>query len=147
MRRVILFLFALFAACSPLWPEDSFTPGDPFSLLGARLGELVSRLGPPEAAYAVRGNEEWQDDVVFVYSEGDFYIAKDRVWQIALKSVYGFRLGDPKPAALLVLGEEARDLGDHALVPIPGGGWQRMLRVNFNDAGRVSAIFAYRSDF
>ena len=144
--RLVLGVCALFAALSPLWPQDR-PPGDPLPLLGARLGDLIGRLGPPEAAYAVRGNEQWQDDVVLVYSEGDFYIAKDRVWQIALKSAYGLALGDPKPAALLALGEEARDQGDHALLPLPGGGWPRTLRVNFNGAGMVSAIFVYRSDF
>jgi hypothetical protein len=142
MRRFALYCSILFIAASPLWPQD-----EPFTLLGVRLGDLIGRLGPPEAAYAVRGTEEWQDDVVLVYSAGDFYIAKDRVWQIALKSVYGVKIGDPKPAALLVLGEETQDRGDHALLPLPGGGWPRMLQVNFDGAGMVSAIFIYRADF
>jgi hypothetical protein len=112
-----------------------------------RLEELIGRFGPPQAVYAVRGNEEWQDDVVFVYSEGDFYIAKDRVWQVGLKSVYGLSLGDPKAAALLILGEEARDQGDHALRPFAGGAWPLTLRVNFSNTGLVTAIFLYRSDY
>jgi len=51
------------------------------SLVGLRLDELIARFGVPRAVHAVRGAEEWQDDVVFVYSQGDFYIHRDRVWQ------------------------------------------------------------------
>jgi hypothetical protein len=142
-----LLVFALFAAVSPLPAEALSRVADPLALLGMKLDELVNRFGPPLAARAVRGDEQWQDDVVFVYSEGDFYIAGDRVWQVALKSAYGVSLGDPRQAALLVMGENVRDWGDYALVPIPGGGWQRMLRINFNGAGLVSAIFIYRADF
>jgi hypothetical protein len=144
-----LFFSMLLAAAFPLWPQEQARPGDPLPFLGMGLAELVGRLGPPEAVYALRGKEEWQDDVVFVYSEGDFYIFRDRVWQVAVKSVYGLALGDSRAAALLVLqaaGEGLQDRGDYALLALPGGGWQRMLRVNF-DGGRVSAIFIYRSDF
>jgi hypothetical protein len=151
LRRLSLFLFALLAAAFPLSSQAPSPPGDPLPFLGMKLDELMGRFGPPGAVYAVRGNEEWQDDVVFVYSEGDFYIAKDRVWQVALKSAYGISLGDPKQAALLIMsaisGDESRERGDHALAPLSGGVWQRMLRVNFNGAGLVSAIFVYRADF
>lgn len=148
MRRLAWFVCVALAAFRfPLFPQEAFQPEDFFSLLGMELGELIGRFGPPEAVFPVRGDEEWQDDVVFVYSEGDFYISKDRVWQVAFKSLQGLKLGDPKPAALLVMGDETRDEGDYALAPFPGGGWPRMLRVNFNSAGLISAIFIYRSDF
>jgi hypothetical protein len=147
MRRLALCVFALFMVFSPLWSQALSRLDDPLALLGMKLDELVNRFGPPRAAHAIRGNEQWQDDVVLVYSEGDFYIAQDRVWQVALKSAYGISLGDPRQAALLVMGTDARDMGNHALVPLPGGVWQRMLRVNFNGAGLVSAIFIYRAEF
>lgn len=143
----------LLAAASSLWPQEAARnqtrTGDPLSFLGMGLAELIGSLGPPEAVYALRGNEDWQDDVVFVYNEGDFYIFRDRVWQVAVKSVYGLALGDTKAAALMILpavGEGLQDRGDYALLALPGGSWQRMLRVNFS-GGRVSAIFIYRSDF
>jgi hypothetical protein len=153
-RRLVLVLPVLFLGVLPLKSQDRpgrtlFPTGDPFALVGMRLEDLIGRFGPPQAVYALRGPEEWQDDVVFVYSEGDFYVAKDRVWQVGLKSVYSLKLGDPRAAALLVLGEEAQDRGDYALRPFTGGSgaWPLTLRVNFNGAGLVSAIFIYRPDF
>ena len=146
-----MFFSMLLAAAFPLFPQEAARgqtrPGDPLPFLGMGLAELLGRLGPPEAVYALRGKEDWQDDVVFVYTEGDFYIFRDRVWQVAVKSLYGVALGDPKTAALLALPAvgELQDRGDYALLTLPGG-WQRRLRVNFN-GGRVSAIFIYRSDF
>jgi hypothetical protein len=110
------------------------------------LAELLNRFGPPRAVYPSRGDEPWQDDVVFEYNEGDFYVFKDRVWQVSVKMAYNIRIGDPKPAALLVLGDDARDLGDYALFSLPPDGWPLTLRINFN-AGTVSAIFIYRPDF
>ena len=96
--------------------------------------------------HAARGNEYWQDDVVFVYSDWDFYFFRDRVWQIGLKSGYGMKIGDPKAAALLVLADKANDEGDYLLYPITGGAWPLSLRVNFI-AGKISGIFIYRVDF
>jgi hypothetical protein len=150
MRRLSLLVFALLAAASPLWPQEAFQTrqyGEPFSLVGMTLAELLGRFGPPRLVYTARGDEEWQDDVVFVYTEGDFYIYRDRVWQIALKSVYGVKLGDSKPSALLLLGDAAQDQGDYAVLSLGGGGWPLTLRVDFSAAGLVSAIFIYRPDF
>jgi hypothetical protein len=114
--------------------------------IGMKLDELIARLGPPESVYAGRGQEPWQDDVVFVYSEGDFFIFRDRVWQMGLRSAYGVSVGDTKPAAALALGEDATDHGDYFLLPLPPVGWPLTLRVHLNSAARVSAIYIYRPD-
>jgi hypothetical protein len=115
--------------------------------IGMKLDELIVRYGPPRSVYASRGLELWQDDVVFVYGEGDFYIFRDRVWQAGLRSACGVSVGDFKPAVVLTLGGEAADEGDYILFPLPPAGWPLMLRVNFNAAGRVAAIYIYRPDF
>ena len=143
-NHVRFFLFLLFIAF-PLWAQDSRV--EPHSFVGMSLAELIGRFGPPRAVYAARGDESWQDDVVFEYAQGDFYIYRDRVWQVGLASAYGIVLGDPKPAALLVLGDRAEDRGNYMLLPLPGGGWPLMLRINFSSAGLASAIFVYRPDF
>jgi len=122
---------------------------DLLALVGLRLDELVARFGVPRAVHAVRGAEEWQDDVVFVYPQGDFYIHRDRVWQVGFNAVYGMRVGDPSAVAYLVLGDAAQDHGDFIVYPLrspPGTGWPLAMRVNF-DADRISAIFVYRTDF
>jgi hypothetical protein len=137
-------LFVLLILKPFLWAQ---VPDDARLLVGMKLAELITRFGPPQSVYAARGQEPWQDDVVFTYGAGDFYVVKDRVWQVGLKSAYSVSLGDPRQAVLLALGEGALDQGDHVLLPLPDNGWQLMLRVNLNPAGRVSAIFIYRPDF
>jgi hypothetical protein len=156
--RPVLFLLLIFPAfrgTPVLWsqsppPPDSGTAvlqNDPASLIGLSLENLLSRFGVPQAVYAVRGDREWQDDVVFVYAEGDFYIYKDRVWQIKLKAAYGIRLGDPRPAVFLTLGEEAEDFENFVVLSLPSKGWPLAFRVNLDDSGFVSALYVYRPDF
>jgi len=147
------FLSLLFIICyllfvlPPLWPQQAVNRDDEIiSNIGLRLEELFLRYGAPRTVHAARGDEDWQDDVVFVYNEGDFYIYRDRVWQIGLKSGYGMKIGDTKASALLALVDKAKDEGDYLLYPITGGAWPLSLRVNFN-AGRISGIFVFRTDF
>ena len=144
MRRGRYLILLLFIAM-PLFAQD-----DSYSLVGMKLADLIERFGAPTAVLAARGNELWQDDVVFRYAEGDFYIHRDRVWQVKLASVRGISLGDPRAAAALVMGSTAEDRGDHLLLPVTDADlspWPLMLRVNFNSAGVVASIFIYRPDF
>ncbi|MDR1565795.1 MAG: hypothetical protein LBS48_00745 [Treponema sp.] len=134
----------------PVWAQTG-TPasqaGEPASFIGLTLEELIGRFGVPQAVYAVRGLEEWQDDVVFVYPQGDFYVFRDRVWQIGLKSAYRIRAGDPKSAVFLALGEGVSDKGDHVLCSLGGLNWPVTMRCNFDGTGNVSDIFIFRSGF
>jgi hypothetical protein len=118
---------------------------EPEALIGLTLEGLYERFGVPQAVRAVRGGEEWQDDVVLVYPQGDFYMYRDRLWQLGLSAARGIRLGDSREAALLALGEDTLE-GDHFTLPINGRSWPLALWVNL-EAGRVSGIFLYRSDF
>jgi hypothetical protein len=146
MMRMFLFPLFLFFTFS-LSAQQPLLNNDEFSFVGLRVAELIERFGAPASVFSVRGSELWQDDVVFQYTEGDFYIYRDRVWMVKIASAHGINVGDPKPAALLVLGARAEDKGDHLLMPIPGGAWPLMFRVNINNTGRVSDIFFYRSDY
>jgi hypothetical protein len=146
MRRGLVLSLLLFFTF-PLWPQEAANADAQLSIVGLRLAEVIERFGAPKAVFAARGNELWQDDVVFQYDAGDFYIFRDRVWQVRLASARGISVGDPKQAALLVLGDRTEDRGDHLLLPVLTGGWPLMFRVNLNNAGVVSAIFIYRPDF
>ena len=134
-------------ASAPVWAQMPQPPqGEPLSFVGMTLNELFERFGPPASVYTARGEEIWQDDVVFVYKEGNFFIYRNRVWQLGLSSLYGIKVGDAKAVALLVLGDEARDEDNYLLHNLSGFGWPLSLRVNLSD-GKVSAIYVYRPDY
>ena len=137
-------------SAAPLWPQVYSAPAEdaePASFIGLTLEELIRRLGIPRSVYAVRGLEEWQDDVVFVYGEADFYIYKDRVWQAGIKETRGIRVGDPGAVVPLILGSYgAETRGNYITYFLNEGAWPLMLRFDFDSAGKVSAIFIYRAD-
>lgn len=119
---------------------------DPARNIGMTITELIGRFGVPRSVYSSRGLQEWQDDVVFVYDEGDFYIVKDRVWQIAVKTIKLIRTGDPAAAAFLGFGEAFYSTPDCALFVLKGYNWPLSVRFNFSSEGKIEMIFIYRSD-
>jgi len=123
------------------------TNDEKLTYIGMTLAELIERFGAPRTVAAVRGNETWQDDVVFQYADADFFIHRDRVWQVRFSAACGISTRDRKAAVMLLLGSTAEDKGDHALLSIPGRDWPAALRVNFNNSGQVVSIFIYRPDF
>jgi uncharacterized SAM-binding protein YcdF (DUF218 family) len=144
MRKGILICAVLIIAGPRLWPQQG-RHDEIISNIGLRLEDLFLRFGAPKTVHSARGDEDWQDDVVFFFFLLDFYIYRDRVWQIGLKSGYGIKIGDAKAAALAALADKAQDEGDYLLYPLTGGAWPLSLRVNFT-AGRISGIFVYRTD-
>jgi len=130
------------------FPLQAQVNGDEqLSFIGMTLEDLIGRFGIPRSVIVARGNENWQDDVVFQYTEGDFYVYIDRVWQVRLASAFGISNRDRKTAVLRTLGNTAEDRGDYVLFPISGREWPLMLKVNFNNSGHASAIYIYRPDF
>jgi hypothetical protein len=120
---------------------------DPAQIVGLTLTSVYARYGIPESVHAVRGAEEWQDDVVFVYKDWDMYIFKDRVWQVGLKSAMGISLGDSAGLAFLMLGEGVQTFDGYLLYSLPPRSWPLQLRLDLDEAGKVTAIYIYRSDF
>ena len=148
MRKLSIFLAFWVFIIIPLWTQSSpqSFEDDPASFIGYSLEELISHFGVPRSVYPVRGLEEWDDDVVFVYQEGDFYIIKDRVWQIGLDNAFLIRAGDTRAAVLLRFGQSLLYGEDFVIYPLGGYHWPMAVRFNFDLNGRVRAIFIYRSD-
>ncbi|MDR2748178.1 MAG: hypothetical protein LBB77_12135 [Treponema sp.] len=119
----------------------------PEALIGLTLEGLYGRFGVPQAVRSVRGGEPWQDDVVLVYPQGDFYVYRDRVWQLGIPAIRGIRLGDSREAVILALGEDALEGEACFILPIRDQPWPMVLRVNMGGASQVAGIFVYRSDF
>jgi hypothetical protein len=120
---------------------------DPAEIVGLTLMSVYARYGIPESVYAVRGAEEWQDDVVFVYQDWDLYVFRDRVWQVGLKSALGINLGDSAGMVFLMLGEGVQVFDGYLLYSLPPRSWPLQLRLDLDEAGKVTAIYVYRSDF
>jgi len=148
-RRILFVCCAFLVFLCPLWPQHIVPQeyyGEPLSFVGMRLEDLFARFGLPQSVYVSRGEERWQDDVVFVYAEGDFFVHSNRVWQVGLRYAFGIRVGDLRAVVHLLFGATMQDEGDFMLYHFPGGAWPVSIRFNFaND--RVSAIFVYRPDF
>ena len=143
----LLFIFFLVSPHLYTQSQGNTTGADPLSFVGFTLNDLVSRFGTPRSVYPARGLEEWQDDVVFAYGQGDFYIHRDRVWQLSLRAIRGINIGDSRSVVSLVLGSTAETRGNSIFYPINDRSWPLMLRCDFDNAGRVQAIFIYRADF
>ena len=151
-KYLFVMVFMLIIAI-PLWPQAGMSEqaaadqsDTPTALIGLTIEEMLRRFGAPRSVYAVRGLEEWQDDVVFVYDEADFYILRDRVWKVGIRSAYRISAGDPIAAARLHFTELMRAGPDFDIFFLRGYNWPMAVRFNFNSAGRISAIFIYRTD-
>ncbi|MDR2768336.1 MAG: hypothetical protein LBB82_08450 [Treponema sp.] len=152
MKRIIA-VCMFFCLALPLFTQGtSAAPGvqdiaqDPAMLVGATLSDLVARFGVPKQVKAVRGIAEWQDDVVFIYESGEYYVYLDRVWQIRVKTAYGVKEGDPRAAVNRVLGE-GRDFEGYSLYQRPSRVWPIMVRINWTSSNRSEGIYIFRSDF
>jgi hypothetical protein len=138
----LLLLFAALPQAAPLAAQE-----DPAQIVGLTLASVYGRYGIPESVYAVRGAEEWQDDVVFVYKDWDLYIYQDRVWQVGLKSALGISMGDSAGMAFLMLGEGVQSFDGYLLYSLPSRAWPLQLRLDLDGAAKITAIYIYRSDF
>jgi hypothetical protein len=140
-RLVAALVFLLAAALGAQEPEIE-------DAVGLTLSEVFTFYGMPDAVYTVRGAEEWQDDVVFVYSEKklDLYIYKDRVWQVSAPAALGVKKGDRKEAALRILAGSVEDRGSYLLYNEERSVWPKYARFNIDGDGRIGAIYIYRPD-
>ena len=151
MKPAFFILLILFHV-SLIWTQErhlntGLSAEEQYAFIGMTLSDVIDNYGPPRTVAAARGNELWQDDVVFQYTGVDFYIFKDRVWQVKFSKTHDISIGDKKSAVLLTLGEKAEDLEDHVLMAMDSYEWPLMLRVNFNDKENVISIFLYRPDY
>jgi len=147
-----LLLFLLLLLVFPSWAQErplntGLTVEEQYAFIGMMLEDIINNYGPPRTVAAARGAELWQDDVVFQYTGVDFFIFKDRVWQVKFSTTHDVSNGNKKREVLLKLGETAEDKGDHVLLAIKGSSWPLTLRINFNNTENVTAIFLYRSDY
>ena len=146
MKKYPLISILLVVLFVPLWPQGSQSGADPASYIGLTLTDLIGSHGAPRSVYPIRGIAEWQDDVVFAYDDVDFYIYKDRIWQLGVKSAYMIQAGDSKSVVSLKFGEALSSGDNYAIFSLRGQNWPAALRCNFDAEGKVTEIFIFRSD-
>jgi hypothetical protein len=142
---VILAAVLLILCSVSVWSQYDYA-NDPASLVGASIGDLFTSFGAPQSVYATRGPNTWQDDVVFAYGDWEFYVYRDRVWQISLKAAYGIKIGERREVIPLVLGNGVQIYDGFTLYTYSNRSWPTTIRFNTDQYGLVTAIFIYRAD-
>lgn len=157
MRGKILCVLALVCAASlPGQANDRSASReavrDYAGLLGLDLVRAFERFGVPAEVSAVRGEEAWQDDVVFRYETGlSLFWYRGRVWQVRFEAGFGgsftgFSMGARRHLVTAALGEPLHAADDWVLYQFAGDGYPLRLRLFFGEAGLEDA-YLYRGDF
>jgi hypothetical protein len=145
--------FAQAGAVQPAPGPAIALPEDPATLLGLSPAEAIARFGPPTAVFAVRGEEAWQDDVVFDYGGGfSLFLFRDRVWQVRIAEpyalpVFGFTVGATPERAASSLGSPSLALEGSYEWVLPGEAWPVRLRGLVDPGGAIREVYVYRADF
>jgi hypothetical protein len=145
VKRLAAATLLILWSAGAAWSQADHT-NDPASLIGTSLRDLIAIFGVPQSVYAARGSDLWQDDVVFAYEDWEFYVYKDRVWQISLKAAYGIKVGEKRDVIPLILGPQVQIYDAHTLYAYPNRSWPISIRFNTDRNGLVSAIFIFRAD-
>ena len=124
------------------------------ALVGLTLPEAIQRFGAPEQVFAARGEEGWQDDVVFYYP-GHLYLFwyQNRVWQARVDEQYAgsflasvtLAMGRSREEVLGLLGPPMRELGDSLVYHLEDRGYPVRLRLYFRE-GLLADAYCYRGD-
>jgi hypothetical protein len=121
-------------------------------LLGTNLEEAFQSFGVPQRIFPARGEESWQDDIVFEYEDGlSLFWHKDRVWQLRFGPGFPARfsdihMGSSREDITAALGAPFHEEDDWLLYHFAGQGYPVRLRLFLGDNG-LEDIYIYRGDF
>jgi hypothetical protein len=121
-------------------------------LLGTSLEEAFQRFGAPLRVGAARGENPWQDDVIFEYSGGlSLFWYGSRVWQLRFGPGFHTQfsdagMGSSREEITAVLGKPFHTQDDWILYHFAGQGYPVRLRLFFGEKG-LEDIYIYRGDF
>jgi hypothetical protein len=125
---------------------------DILSFLGMEPEEAVETLGAPWQVYPYRGKEDWQDNVIFFYSNRLYlFWYNNRVWQVRLDkeysgSVFDFSMGAEREKILELLGKPFAEDELSIIYFLPDQGYPVKMRLFFKD-NCLSDFYLYRGDF
>lgn len=132
--------------------EKAVETADFISLLGLKPDEIFSLFGSPAEIFPFRGEEAWQDSVVFYYSN-QIYIFwyKNRVWQVRADGrytgkVFSLSMGSTRTEVISAMGIPAGKDTDSLIYRISGIPFPVNARFFF-EGDTLTDCYIYRSDF
>ncbi len=144
-------------AARPVLGADGAFLSPPLSLseadyIGLMIPQVFEIFGPPLRLYPLRGEQDWQDDVVFFYPDYRYlYWFQDRVWQIRFDRRFQGDIGGVRPG--MGVEEVQRIFGtahyigeDNLYYDLDDRGYPVRLRLVFSE-GILQDMYIYRSDF
>ena len=131
----------------------------PDELLGLTPEKAFIELGAPEEIFSMRGEREWQDDVVFYYKNHIYlFWFKNRVWQFRADkrfkgNVFGLKAGMDIKEVNELLGKPFKIEEGSEIYLNPKKitryetGFPVRLKVFYDKENSISDIYVYRGDF
>jgi hypothetical protein len=124
---------------------------DVASIVGINLAQAGERYGTPAHVFVVRGDEPWQDDVVFRYASGLYlFWYEDTVWQVRLDLHFTgeflqLRMGASREQVRELLGKPWGEEEDALVYDLEDRGYPLRLRLYFDNDLLMDA-YCYRGD-
>jgi len=155
---IALFIVTILAASQGRVEAEGFErfrpltwDGGVIELLGMTLQETYAVLGIPKKVFPIRGEEAWQDDVVFDYDGLYVYWFENRVWQVSIdagydESVYGLVIGSSMDGVVTELGNPFHIGGSELIYLLRDRGYPVRVRLCFSEK-RLTDVYIYRADF
>ena len=156
IRRIRAALLFVLLAAAPLSAGEPVLPvaAGLVSRLGWTPDEAIDALGPPVNMFPYRGTSETEDNVVFFYPDHSYlFWFRDRVWQARVDSrwegdIDGVSMGMTLDEVLGVWGRDPINRNDPAPTwTLPDRGYPVRIRLYFNQSGKLSDIYVFRSDW
>jgi hypothetical protein len=147
-RGLLPSVLLLAALGFPLWAQEAV---DLPALIGLTLEEAYERLGVPARVYALRGDEQQQDDVVFYYSDHLYlFWFQDRVWQARADgrfrgTVFSLPMGVSRRQVIESMGQPILEFEESLVFHVEDRGYPIQARFYF-ESDRMSDVYCFRGD-
>ena len=140
-------------------PGGNFNITSPGELLGLSPEEAIEKMGSPSEVFSMRGDKEWQDDVVFYYKNHLYlFWFKNRIWQFRVDkrfqgTVMGIKSGTGRSDINKLFGKPLKndDSSEIYLNPLSitrdETGYPVRIRIYYDENNKASDIYVYRGDF